>query len=165
MTEDRTRSIVLDYLEARESRDIDRVRSLLAPDVEWHAPPSLRRLLGDVVPWHSTSTSARPVVRGRDDVTFVQGGQLHAGRMLPESITRDVARMLVEGDRAVVHVRMHAHATSGDPITQEICYLYRVTGEHIDLIVEYPDTLKMARLTAPPASTGHRTTADGAGVE
>ncbi|UIX31973.1 nuclear transport factor 2 family protein [Streptomyces sp. GQFP] len=136
----RTRALVERFNQARAANDVEAIRGLLADDVEWHPPQSVR---------------TRPF-RGRDRVTLALTGGNTSGVLDVASIRREIVDVVVDGDRAVVRQLMTATRLDGVPYANDYCWVYTFRDGLLATLVEYGDTLLIARagfipLDAPPA--------------
>jgi ketosteroid isomerase-like protein len=130
MTSDETRDLVQRFLTTRAANDAEAMAPLLADDVTWQPPASMR--LG---PFH-----------GRDRVVAaLTGGAV--GKFLDVStIRRDVHKLVVDGDTAVALQRMEARTVGGDEYVNEYAWVYTCAGGRITRLDEYADSLHAARL-------------------
>jgi ketosteroid isomerase-like protein len=133
MDSESTREIVQRFLTARAQDDAGTMAGLLSDDAEWHPP---------------TSTGAGPFVGPTDVVAGLRGGL--AGRYLDVStITREVEKVVVEGDTAVVVQTLRASTPDGTPYENRYCWVYTCQDGKISRLDEYVDTLLAARTFAP----------------
>ena len=86
MDTDATRSLVQRFIAARAANDADTLATLLTEDASWRPPGS-----AGIGPFH-----------GRADVARALGGGVAGTVFDPATIMRDVHKMIVEGDTAVV---------------------------------------------------------------
>jgi ketosteroid isomerase-like protein len=130
METETTRQLVQQFLQARADGDAAALAALLAEEAEWYPPPAVG--IGPFI--------------GRDDVARALTGGA-AGRFLDvSSIRRDVRKVVVEGDTAVVLQRLTARTVNDTDYVNEYCWIYTCRDGAIVRLDEYADTLHAARV-------------------
>lgn len=125
-----TRILVQKFLAARVAGDREAIAALLADDASWRLPP--------------TATFG-PFI-GREDVANALAGGVTGTIFDVSTIRRDVHKMIVEGDTAVVQQRLSATTLKGREYVNEYCWVYTCRDGKIALLEEYADTLLAARV-------------------
>lgn len=129
MDTEATRSLVQAFLAARSAGDLAGITAALADDATWILPQS---------------STFGPFV-GRDAVAAALGGGVSGTLFEPGTIRRDVHKMVVEGDTAVVQQRLSATTRQGEPYVNEYCWVYTCRDGKIAKLEEYADTLYAGR--------------------
>lgn len=130
MDTDATRKLVQQLLAARSAGDVDGIAAVLADDAVWVLPPS----------------STFGPFEGRDVVAEALGGGV-AGTLFDQStVRRDVRRMVVDGDTAVVQLHLSATTLKGTEYVNEYCWVYTCRDGRIARLEEYADTLHAGRV-------------------
>ncbi|KAI9011626.1 snoaL-like polyketide cyclase family protein [Hyaloraphidium curvatum] len=124
-----TRALVQKFLDARGANDPAAFGPLLAADCVWHPPPSML-----------------PELTGREKiVAALSGGAV--GKFLDVStIKRDVKKVIVEGDTAVVLQTLTGTTHSGETYVNDYCWVYKCAGGEIVRMDEFADSFKAAKL-------------------
>ena len=125
-----TRSLVEAFLAARAAGDAHAIAAVLADDAVWNMPASLR---------------PSPFV-GRDVVADALAGGATGNMFDPATIRREVHKMVVEGDTAVVLQRLQAVTRRGKDYSNEYCWVYTCRDGKIARLDEYADTLYAGRV-------------------
>lgn len=126
---EQTRALVEQFNGARARNDAESIASLLHPDVEWHPPRGIR---------------SRPF-RGRERVTAALTGGTTSTILRVDSIERTVAEVVADGNVAVVRQLMTATRVDGEQYSNDYCWLYTFDDGLISKMIEYGDTLLIAR--------------------
>jgi ketosteroid isomerase-like protein len=122
---DRTRAVVLDYLDALQRGDVATLRESFAPDATW----SLRGGL----PVSGTWTGPDAII---DEFLAAMMARLDSRRPLSQELTG----LVVEGDTAVAEWTSRATTTSGEAYENDYAVVFVVTGFEIVAVREYFDT-------------------------
>jgi ketosteroid isomerase-like protein len=130
MDTEATRTIVQQFLTARSAGDVDGMAAVLADDAVWRLP---------------TSASFGPF-EGRDKVAKALGGGVTGTLFDVSTIRRDVHKMVVDGDTAVVQQRLSATTLKGKEYVNEYCWVYTCRDGKVAVLEEYADTLHAARV-------------------
>ena len=125
-----TRSLVQEFLTVRAAGDADAIAALLTDDAVWAMPSSLRP----------------DPFSGRDAVAKALAGGVSGTMFDPATIRRDVHKMIVEGDTAVVLQRLQAVTRQGKDYGNEYCWVYTCRDGKIARLDEHADTLYAARV-------------------
>lgn len=125
-----TRALITSFLAARSAGDLAGITAALADDATWVLPQS---------------SSFGPFV-GRDAVAAALGGGVSGTLFEPGTIRRDVHKMVVEGDTAVVQQRLSATTKQGEQYVNEYCWVYTCRDGKIAKLEEYADTLYAGRV-------------------
>lgn len=128
-TTDKTRALILRFLDARARNDLPSIRAMLAEDAQWQPPRTIR---------------VRPI-RGRDRVAAGLTGGRTSHVLDVGSIEREIIGMTVEQDVAVVRQVMRAVRLDGQPYVNDYCWIYTCRDGLVTDLVEYGDTLLTAR--------------------
>ncbi|MGH3629769.1 MAG: nuclear transport factor 2 family protein [Sciscionella sp.] len=126
---DETRRVLVAFNAARDRNDAIAIAALVAEDVEWHPPESVRN---------------RPI-RGRDRVTSAMTGGSTSSVLQVDTIKREVVSVVVENETAAVRQLMTATRVDGEQYRNNYCWIYTVENGLIRRIDEYGDTLLIAR--------------------
>jgi ketosteroid isomerase-like protein len=121
---------VQQFLTARAAVDVDAMAALLADDAVWRLPAS----------------AGFGPFEGRDAVAKALGGGVTATLFDPATIRRDVHKVVVDGDTAVVQQRLSATTRQGREYVNEYCWVYTCRDGRIARLDEYADTLHAARI-------------------
>jgi 4-hydroxyacetophenone monooxygenase len=138
---DQTRGLVLEFSAARARNDITAIARLLADDVEWHSPLSIR---------------SRPL-RGRDRVAAALSGGTTSQVLQVGTIQRQVVAVVVEDQTAVVRQLMSATRLDGGEYRNDYCWVYTFRDGLICRMDEYGDTLLTARAGFVPLAAPQTT--------
>jgi uncharacterized protein len=130
METDSTRSLVQRLLEARSANDAGAIAELLTDDAMWKLPPS----------------STLGPFSGRDVVAKALAGGVSGSLFDPATIRRDVHKMVVERDTAVVLQQLSATTRQGKEYVNEYCWVYTCRDGRIARLDEYADTLHAGRV-------------------
>lgn len=130
MDTESTRSLVTKFLAARSAGDRDGIVAALAEDAEWRLPQS---------------ASFGPF-KGRDVVANALAGGVTGTLFDMSTLRRDVHKVVVEGDTAVVQQRLSATTLQGNQYVNEYCWVYTCSDGKIALLEEYADTLHAGRV-------------------
>ena len=136
MDTESTRTLVQNFLEARSKGDLDGITAALADDARWLLPQS----------------STFGPFEGRDAVAKALGGGVSGSLFEPGTIKREIRKMVVEGDTAIVQQRLSARTRQGTDYVNEYCWVYTCRGGKIALLEEYADTLYAGRVFGTVAS-------------
>jgi ketosteroid isomerase-like protein len=140
-----TREVVDAWHDARERHDVDAIRALLAPDFEWHLPPSAFHLLADKLQWHESATALDPVVIGPDAAAESLAGEEHKSWLKLETQHREIRRLIVDGDTACAQLRMTAERLDGSMYANDYVFIYVVRDGLLAELHAMLDTLSAAR--------------------
>jgi uncharacterized protein len=123
-----TKDIVLDAWKTFGTRDPERIAAVLTEDAEWTAPASnaAARILG----YHH--------LVGRDLILLFLTKQLE--ETFGTDMTREVTRVVAEGDTVVLQMSLRSTLPSGRPYDNEYCFLVTVRDGRIHRIHEHLDT-------------------------
>ena len=130
MDTEATRSLVQQFIAARSAGDVEGIAELLADDAVWRLP---------------VSATFGPF-EGRDTVAKALGGGVTGTLFDMSTIRRDVHKMVVEGDTAVVQQRLSATTLQGREYVNEYCWVYTCRDGKITRLEEYADTLHAAQV-------------------
>lgn len=130
MDTDATRELVQAYLAARAASDVDGIAAVLADDAVWVLP----------------SSSSFGPFEGRDAVARALGGGVAGTLFDQDTVRREVRKMTVEGDTAVVQLRLTATTLKGTQYVNEYCWVYTCRDGKIARLEEYADTLHAGRV-------------------
>ena len=130
MDTESTRSLVQQFLAARSAGDVEGIAVLLADDAVWRLP---------------VSATFGPF-EGRDVVAKALAGGVTGTLFDLSTLRRDVHKMVVDGDTAVVQQRLSATTLQGREYVNEYCWVYTCRDGKIALLEEYADTLHAARI-------------------
>jgi uncharacterized protein (TIGR02246 family) len=125
-----TRTLVQQFIAARAAGDFEGIASALADDAVWRLP---------------ASTTFGPF-EGRDTVAKALAGGVSGSLFDTATIRRDVHKMVVEDDTAVVLQRLSATTLQGREYVNEYCWIYTCRDGKIARLEEYADTLHAARV-------------------
>jgi uncharacterized protein (TIGR02246 family) len=132
MDTDATRSLVQQFIAARAAGDVEGMAAALADDAVWRLPQS----------------ATFGPFEGRDAVAKALGGGVTGTLFDLSTLRRDVRKMVVEGDTAVVQQRLSATTLQGREYVNEYCWVYTCRDGKIALLEEYADTLYASRVFA-----------------
>jgi ketosteroid isomerase-like protein len=121
---------VQQLIAARAASDVEAIAALLTDDAEWRLP---------------VSTTFGPF-EGRDVVAKALAGGVSGSLFDASTIRRDVHKIVVEGDTAVVQQRLTATTLQGREYVNEYCWVYTCRDNKIALLQEYVDTLHAGRV-------------------
>jgi uncharacterized protein (TIGR02246 family) len=124
-----TRAVVHRFVEAWTTNDVPGVVELLAEDAVWQVPASIGEPLS-----------------GREAIAKQLSGGAAGKYVHVETVSRTVPHMIVDGEQAMVLVRLTAVAYSGAHYVNDYAWRYEVRAGLVRHIVEYADTLQAARL-------------------
>lgn len=130
MDTESTRALVQQFLAARAAADLAGITAALADDAVWILPQS----------------STFGPFSGRDEVAKALGGGVSGTLFEPGTIKREVRKMVVEGDTAIVQQRLSARTRTGVDYVNEYCWVYTCRGGKIARLEEYADTLYAGRV-------------------
>jgi uncharacterized protein (TIGR02246 family) len=130
MDTEATRSLVQQLLAARSAGDVEGIAGVLADDAVWRLP---------------VSANFGPF-EGRDVVAKALAGGVSGTLFDASTIRRDVHKMVVDGDTAVVQQRLTATTLQGREYVNEYCWVYTCRDGKVALLEEYADTLHAARI-------------------
>jgi hypothetical protein len=130
MDTESTRSLVTRFLAARSAGDAAAIASLLADDAVWQLPGS----------------SSFGPFEGREAVAAALAGGVSGSLFDPATIRRDVHKVVVDGDTAVVLQRLSATTRQGREYVNEYCWVYTCRDGRIARLDEHADTLHAARV-------------------
>jgi uncharacterized protein (TIGR02246 family) len=130
MDTDATRQLIQRFLRARADNDYDAIFELLADDAQW-SPPA--------------SSSLGPYT-GREEVAKALAGGAAGAILDVSTIKRDVRKVVVDGDTAVVQQTTSAKTVKGLDYVNEYCWIYTFENGRIRVLDEYADTLLAARI-------------------
>lgn len=130
MDTEATRSLVQQLLAARSASDVEGIAAVLADDAVWVLPPS---------------STFGPFL-GRDVVAKALGGGVSSTLFDQRTVVRDVRKMIVEGDTAVVQLRLSAATFKATEYVNEYCWVYTCRDGKIARLEEYADTLHAGRV-------------------
>lgn len=125
-----TRNLLEQFLTARSSGDAAAITALLGEDAVWRLPKS-----ANFGPFE-----------GRDAVAKALAGGVTGTLFDMSTLRRDVHKVVVEGDTAVVQQRLSATTLQGREYINEYCWVYTCRDGKIVLLEEYADTLHAARV-------------------
>src|SRR4051812_17860562 len=125
-----TRSLVQQFLEARSAADVDGMAALLSDDAVWRLPVSAQ-----YGPFEGCDAVAKALAGGVAGPLFDMS-----------TVRRDIRKMTVEGDTAVVQQRLTATTLKGTQYDNEYCWVYTCRDGKIARLEEYADTLNAARI-------------------
>lgn len=132
MTTEQTRTVITDYIEAlRTGQAADRRAEFFTEDATW-------TLHGDL-----------PVSRtwkGRDEIFNGFLTQMLARFDLTQPVTQDLHTVMADGDHALAEWTTHATTSTGDPFTNHVAIVFRITNGRIAEAREYFDTAYVGRL-------------------
>jgi uncharacterized protein len=124
-----TREVVTRFVKAWTTNDVDTVIELLAADAHWDTPPSIGA-----------------VFDGPQAIAHQLSGGAAGKYVKVETVRRTVLRIIVDGDFAMVLVRLSATAHTGVEYVNDYAWHYELADGRVRRIVEYADTLFAARL-------------------
>jgi ketosteroid isomerase-like protein len=130
MDTEATRTLVTKFLEARSSGDVEAIKGFLADDVVWTLPKS----------------ATFGPFEGRDKVAKALGGGVQAQLFDVSTMKREIRKMVVEGDTAMVQQRLTANTKEGGLYDNEYCWVYTCRDGKISQLTEYADTLNAAKM-------------------
>jgi len=130
MDTEATRSLVQQLIAARSAGDVEGVAAVLADDAVWRLP---------------VSATFGPF-EGRDVVAKALAGGVSGTLFDSSTIRRDVHKVVVEGDTAVVQQRLSATTLQGREYVNEYCWVYTCRDGKIARLEEYADTLHAGRV-------------------
>lgn len=130
MDTEATRALIKQFLAARSAGDLAGITAALADDAVWVLPQS----------------SSFGPFEGRDAVAKALGGGVSGTLFDPTTIRRDIHKMVVEGDTAMVQQRLSATTLKGAEYVNEYCWVYTCRGGKIARLEEYADTLHAGRV-------------------
>jgi ketosteroid isomerase-like protein len=130
MDTETTRSLVQQLIAARAASDVEGIAAVLADDAVWRLP---------------VSATFGPF-EGRDVVAKALAGGVSGSLFDASTIRRDVHKIVVEGDTAVVQQRLTATTLKGREYVNEYCWVYTCRDGKIAVLAEYADTLHAARV-------------------
>lgn len=136
MDTESTRTLVNTFLAARAAGDLDGITAALSDDAVWILPQS----------------STFGPFEGREAVAKALGGGVSGTLFEPGTIKREVRKMVVEGDTAIVQQRLSARTRSGVDYVNEYCWVYTCRDGRIARLEEYADTLYAGRVFGTVAS-------------
>ena len=136
MDTEATRKLVEQFLDARSAADVGRIAAVLANDAVWRLP---------------VSATFGPF-EGRDAVATALSGGVTGSLFDTSTIRRDVHKVIVDGDTAVVQQRQSATTLEGREYVNEYCWVYTCRDGKIARLEEYADTLHAARIFGTVAS-------------
>jgi ketosteroid isomerase-like protein len=125
-----TRSLVQQLIAARAASDVEGIAALLSDDAVWRLP---------------VSATFGPF-EGRDVVAKALAGGVSGSLFDASTLRRDVHKIVVEGDTAVVQLRLTATTLQGREYVNEYCWVYTCRDNKIAVLTEYADTLHAARV-------------------
>lgn len=125
-----TRSLVRQLLDARSAGDVDAIAAVLADDAVWVLP----------------SSSSFGPFEGREVVAKALGGGVSGTLFDQNTVRRDVRKIVVEGDTAVVQLRLSATTFKATEYINEYCWVYTCRDGKIARLEEYADTLHAGRV-------------------
>jgi len=132
MDTEATRSLVQQFLAARTAGDVEGMAAVLADDAVWRLPQS----------------ATFGPFEGRDTVAKALGGGVTGTLFDLSTLRRDVRKMVVEGDTAVVQQRLSATTLKGREYVNEYCWVYTCRDGKVAVLEEYADTLYASRVFA-----------------
>jgi uncharacterized protein (TIGR02246 family) len=132
METEATRSLVQQFLTARSAGDVDAMAALLADDAVWRLPQS----------------ATFGPFEGREAVAKALGG-VSGSIFDPATVKRDVRKVIVDGDTAVVQQRLTATTQKGKEYANEYCWVYTCRDGKVALLEEYADTLYASKILFP----------------
>lgn len=110
------------------SGDADRIRSVLADDVEWRAPPENATAVALGVTHHMVGAEA--IVRFiRDDYP----------RLFPNGMEIEPISVTAEGERVIFEQRHSATLTNGRAYALDYVFIFEMAGSRVRRIREYMD--------------------------
>ena len=136
MDTESTRALVTQFLAARAAGDLAGITAALADDATWILPQS----------------STFGPFQGRDEVAKALGGGVSGTLFEAGSIRREVRKMVVEGDTAIVQQRLSARTRAGVDYVNEYVWVYTCRDGRIARLEEYADTLYAGRAFGTVAS-------------
>jgi uncharacterized protein len=125
-----TRSLVQQFLTARSAGDVEAMAAVLADDAVWRLPKS----------------ATFGPFEGRDTVAKALGGGVTGSLFDLSTLRRDVHKVVVEGDTAVVQQRVSATTLQGREYVNEYCWVYTCRDGKIAVLEEYADTLYASKV-------------------
>jgi ketosteroid isomerase-like protein len=128
---ERSRAVVLDYIEALDAGDTERLRAKFTPDATW-------RLSGDL-PVSGTWTGPGEII---DVFLAAMLERIDPSR----PIVREVKRILADADAVAVEWVVRATARDGAAYENEYAFVFEVQGELIRAVREYFDTATAGRV-------------------
>jgi hypothetical protein len=132
METEATRSLIQQFLTARSAGDVAAMDALLTEDAVWRLPQS----------------ATFGPFEGRAAVAKALGG-VSASIFDPATVKRDVRKVVVDGDTAVVQQRLTATTQKGKEYANEYCWVYTCRDGKIALLEEYADTLYASGILFP----------------
>lgn len=110
------------------SGDAERMRAVLADDVEWHAPPGNATAVALGVTHHMIGPDA--IIRFMlDDYP----------RLFPNGMQVDPISVTAEGERVIFEQRHRAILANGRPYALEYIFVFEMAGPRVRRIREYMD--------------------------
>jgi ketosteroid isomerase-like protein len=126
-----SRAVVLGYVSALDRGDPQELRASFTPDATWW-------LSGDL-PTSGTWTGPKGII---DDFLAAMMGSLDPSR----PVTRDLKRVLADGDAVAVEWSTRATARDGSPYENDYAFVFEVREGRICAVREYFDTAKAHRI-------------------
>jgi uncharacterized protein len=130
MDTEATRSLVQQFLTARAAGDVEAMAAVLADDAVWRLPKS----------------ATFGPFEGRDTVAKALGGGVTGTLFDMSTLRRDVHKVVVEGDTAVVQQQVSATTLQGREYVNEYCWVYTCRDGKIARLEEYADTLYASKV-------------------
>jgi hypothetical protein len=128
---ERSRAVVLDYVSALDRGDPGELRAMFTSDATWW-------LSGDL-PTSGTWTGPKGII---DDFLAAMMGSLDLSR----PVTREVKRVLADGDAVAVEWTTRATTSAGASYENDYAFVFEVREGRISAVREYFDTAKAHRL-------------------
>jgi ketosteroid isomerase-like protein len=122
---ERTRAVVLDYLDALKRGDVATLRECFAPGATWS--------LGGGLPVSGTWTGPDAII---DEFRAAMMARLDTDRPLSQEVTG----LVVEGDTAVAEWTSRATTRTGEVYENDYAVVFVVSGFEIVAVREYFDT-------------------------
>jgi ketosteroid isomerase-like protein len=96
--------------------------------------------------WRLPASTTFGPFEGRDAVAKALAGGVAGTLFDMATVRRDVHKVVVEGDTAVVQQRLSATTVEGREYVNEYCWVYTCRDGKVALLEEYADTLHGARV-------------------
>jgi uncharacterized protein len=131
MSTEATRNVVAGYVAALQRGDIEALRASFTPKATW-------TIRGDI-PVAGTWTGPGEILDG-----FLARMTATVDPATP--VTRELHRIIADGDYAVAEWTSRARARSGAPYENDYAVVFRIADGRIDAVTEYCDTSYMKRV-------------------
>ncbi|MBE7368962.1 nuclear transport factor 2 family protein [Ramlibacter pallidus] len=132
MQQEQAKRSVMDAWQAFGSRDAERIRACLAPDVQWLAPPGNATAVALDYTHHMV---------GPDSIVHFLVALFP--RLFVADVQVEFGRVLCDGREVILEERMRATLANGRPYENDYCFIFTLDAEgRIERVREYMDTRK-----------------------